>query len=325
MSNPLVSVIVPIYNVENYLPRCVDSIINQEYKNLEIILVDDGSPDNSPQLCEEYAKKDNRIKVVHKENGGLSDARNAGMKIATGEYVSFIDSDDWLDLKTFSVTISKMLETKSEIGAFDFVKAYDDVEATPDLSDEFEVMSSEQAIESTIDNVKVRTQVWNKIYKRSLLDGIEFIKGKLNEDEFFTFRVLHRANNIVYLHRQCYYYYQRQTSIMGNYTLRHLDMVDGVKERLLFISDNYPALYSKAKRSFCSVCLYHYQKLLRHKEADKENIGTNRMKEYRGQFHISFKDVKNSGFLEKVSLLASNSAIGLNLIARLRNIFKYGI
>ena len=96
--NSLISVIVPIYNVEKYLDKCVDSIINQTYKNLEIILVDDGSPDNCPQMCDDYAKKDSRIRVVHKENGGLSDARNAGMKVATGEYVSFIDSDDYISL-----------------------------------------------------------------------------------------------------------------------------------------------------------------------------------------------------------------------------------
>ena len=102
---PLISVIVPIYNVEKYLDRCVDSIINQTYKNLEIILVDDGSPDNCPQMCDDYAKKDSRIKVVHKENGGLSDARNVGMEVATGEYVSFIDSDDYISLDCYETVL----------------------------------------------------------------------------------------------------------------------------------------------------------------------------------------------------------------------------
>ena len=105
--NPLISVIVPIYNVEKYLARCVDSIVNQTYKNLEIILVDDGSPDRCPQMCDDYAEKDSRIKVVHKKNGGLSDARNAGMAVATGEYISFIDSDDWIDLETYDLVLEK--------------------------------------------------------------------------------------------------------------------------------------------------------------------------------------------------------------------------
>ena len=119
--NSLISVIVPIYNVEKYLDKCVDSIINQTYKNLEIILVDDGSPDNCPKMCDDYAKKDSRIKVVHKENGGLSDARNAGMKVATGEYVSFIDSDDWIDLETFSISMAKIEECNAQIVAFNII------------------------------------------------------------------------------------------------------------------------------------------------------------------------------------------------------------
>ncbi|MEE0930952.1 MAG: glycosyltransferase [Acutalibacteraceae bacterium] len=323
--NPLISVIVPIYKVEDYLKRCVDSIINQTYNNLEIILVDDGSPDNCPQICDNYAKQDSRIKVVHKKNGGLSDARNAGMKVATGEYISFIDSDDWIDLNTYMLTVEKMIETNSDIGAFNIILVYDDKEISPDLSQEFEVMNSEQAIETTIDNIKVRTPVWNKIYKKDLLKDLEFKKGKLNEDEFFTFRVLDKANKIVYLHRQNYYYYQRATSIMGKYSVKRLDMVEGVRERLLFISENYPGLYNKAKISFCFTCLYHYQKLLKNANIDSDNIGKRKLKEYRKQIHIGIKDVQERNFLDKVSLLVSNCEFGLELIARLRNILNYGI
>lgn len=113
--NPLISVIVPIYNVEKYLVRCVDSIVNQTYKNLEIILVDDGSPDRCPQMCDDYAEKDSRIKVVHKKNGGLSDARNAGMAVATGEYISFIDSDDWIETSMFELLLNNIFQYDCEI------------------------------------------------------------------------------------------------------------------------------------------------------------------------------------------------------------------
>ena len=123
---PLISVIVPIYNVEKYLDRCVGSIINQTYKNLEIILVDDGSPDNCPQMCDDYAKKDSRIKVVHKENGGLSDARNAGMKVATGEYVSFIDSDDYISLDFYETLLETIVDNDSDIVECSVVKFYED-------------------------------------------------------------------------------------------------------------------------------------------------------------------------------------------------------
>ena len=115
MSQPLISVIVPIYKVEEYLDRCVESLINQTYKNLEIILVDDGSPDNCPQMCEAWAQKDSRIKVVHKENGGLSDARNAGFEVATGDIISFIDSDDWIEPEMFETMLSQMEKDDSDI------------------------------------------------------------------------------------------------------------------------------------------------------------------------------------------------------------------
>ena len=113
--NPMISVIVPIYNVEKYLARCVDSIVNQTYKNLEIILVDDGSPDRCPQMCDDYAEKDSRIKVIHKKNGGLSDARNAGMAVATGEYISFIDSDDWIETSMFELLLNNIFQYDCEI------------------------------------------------------------------------------------------------------------------------------------------------------------------------------------------------------------------
>ena len=115
MSQPLVSIIVPIYKVEPYLRRCLDSIVNQSYTNLEIILVDDGSPDNCPQICDEYASKDNRIKVIHKKNGGLSDARNAGLDICKGEYISFVDSDDWVDEKYIETLLDLAIKENVDI------------------------------------------------------------------------------------------------------------------------------------------------------------------------------------------------------------------
>ena len=322
---PLVSVIVPIYNVEKYLRKSVDSIINQSYKNLEIILVDDGSPDSCPCICEEYAEKDSRVKVIHKENGGLSDARNAGTDIATGEYISYIDSDDWIDSETIKLTLEKMLEVGAEIGAFNVLVVYEGEQVTLDLSEDFEVMNSEQAIETTMRNTKVRTTAWNKIYKAEILKDLRFPKGRLNEDEFFTFRALDRAEKIVYIHRQCYYYFQRKNSIMGEYKINRLDMIDGVHERMLLIEEKYPTLYSKAKTIMCEVCLYHYQLLLKNKDIDRDNAGRKKIKEYRRQLHITLKDVSDMKLINKVTFLMSNSSIGLVLAAKIRNALNYGI
>lgn len=322
---PKISVIVPIYNVEKYLDRCVQSLVNQSYNNLDIILVDDGSPDNCPQMCDEYAKKYSNIKAVHKENGGLSDARNYGMKYAEGEYISFIDSDDWIDTKTYEIIMSKMLETNSEIGAFNVLWYYEGDELKPELSDEYEVMNSQQAIECTIDDIKVKTNVWNKVYKRNIVDELEFPKGKLNEDEFYTFKVLDRATSIVYIHRQCYYYFQRSNSIMGEYKLNRLDMLDGVWARYELIKEKYPEIEVKAKVIFAFCCLYHYQKLIQNKGVDSEGLGRKKIKKYRKRVHISMAEADNMPFINRLSIIMCNSSFGMDFIAKLRNIMKYGV
>lgn len=322
--NDLISVIVPIYKVEDYLCRCVDSIINQTYKNLEIILVDDGSPDNCPAICEEYAKKDNRIKVIHKKNGGLSDARNAGMKIANGEYVSFIDSDDWIDRKTYELAIKKMEETNSQIGAFDYIKTSDENE-NASYNNTVSILNSEQAIGATVNNVSVGTVVWNKIYKKSILEGLSFRVGKYNEDEFFTFYALDKAERIVFIHSKLYFYFQRPDSIMGKYSLKRLDMLDGVYERMLFTEKKYPNIYLKTKISFCGCCVYHYQLILRNKSADSEKIGRKKILSYRKSIKLKYSEITDVSLIEKVSLLFSNSTLGMYLVCIVRNWFKYGL
>ena len=164
---PLISVIVPIYNVEKYLDRCVDSIINQTYKNLEIILVDDGSPDNCPQMCDDYAKKDSRIKVVHKENGGLSDARNVGMEVATGEYVSFIDSDDYISLDFYETLLETIVDNDSDIVECGVVKFYED-NSFDKYSDDLKVTNYDtvDGLEGLINENPFKQHVWNKLYNQ---------------------------------------------------------------------------------------------------------------------------------------------------------------
>ncbi len=324
-NTPLISVIVPIYNVENYLERCLQSILSQTYRNLEIILVDDGSKDSCGEICDNFQKKDKRIKVIHKENGGLSDARNKGLDIATGEYISFIDSDDWIDLKTYEISIRKMQECNAQIVAFNVLWVYDGKEFTPDLSAEYEIMDSEQAILTTVGNTKVRTTAWNKLYKADLIGDFRFIKGKLNEDEFFTFKILDRAEKIVYLHRECYYYFQRSNSIMGKYTLQRLDMVDGVRERMLLAERKYPNIYKETKLSFCEVCLYHYQMILKNKNIDKDKQGRKKLQQYRTSVYLTKQDVSHMNLINKISFLFSNSATGLSFTAHIRNILNYGI
>lgn len=171
-----ISVIVPIYKVEDYLHRCVESIINQAYTNLEIILVDDGSPDNCPKICDEYAEKDSRIKVIHKENGGLSDARNTGLLVATGEYISFIDSDDYIDINMYKSIITYMEEHDLDIAECGIKHVYNNkIKQNDKLDKSIHVFNSEEALKELMLERRFHQTVWNKLYKTKLIK-IFFLK-----------------------------------------------------------------------------------------------------------------------------------------------------
>ena len=315
---PLISVIVPIYKVEEYLDRCVESLVGQTYNNIEIILVDDGSPDSCSKCCDGWIEKDRRIIVIHKTNGGLSDARNAGVLAADGEYIAFVDSDDWIDTETYLLVINKIIETGAQIGAFNIINVGSEP-FTLELSDDYEVLDSEKAIGNTISDTGVKTVAWNKVYHRSVLEGLSFPKGKLHEDEYYTFRALDRAEKIVYLHRQCYYYFQRPTSIMGQYNIRHIDMLEGVKQRMELVEARYPRLYRGAKLSLSQCCMVQYQNLLKHKEADADGEGRKRVKRIRRSIEITKRDI--AGMRKKSALFhrATNSDFGLDTVCRIKN------
>lgn len=257
----LISVIVPIYNVEKYLRKCVDSLINQTYKNLEIILVDDGSPDNCPKICDEYAKQDSRIKVMHKENGGLSDARNAGMNIATGEYISFIDSDDWIKSEMIEDMYNRMIEDNSDLVSSGVLWVDEDgVEIRNATVSENCVLNTEQAMKELINDGKLKQHVWNKLYKADLIKNIPFDKGKYHEDVFWSYKVIGEAERISIEKNSYYFYVQRSKSIMGEkYSAKRLDALDAMKLRCEYTKDKFPKLYNNALSVYIGSCMYHLQ------------------------------------------------------------------
>lgn len=257
----LISVIVPIYNVEKYLRKCVDSIINQTYKNLEIILVDDGSPDNCPKICDEYAKQDSRIKVIHKENGGLSDARNAGMNIATGEYISFIDSDDWIKSEMIEDMYNRMIEDNSDLVSSGVLWVDENgVEIRNATVSENCVLNTEQAMTELINDGKLKQHVWNKLYKADLIKNIPFDKGKYHEDVFWSYKVIGEAERISIEKNSYYFYVQRSESIMGEkYSAKRLDALDAMKLRCEYMKERFPKLYNNALTVYIGSCMYHLQ------------------------------------------------------------------
>ncbi len=214
----LLSIIIPVYKVEKYLPRCVDSVLNQSYSNLEIILVDDGSPDGCPEICDDYCGKDARIRVLHKENGGLSDARNRGIEIARGKYIGFVDSDDYIHQDMYMNLWMNIKREEADIAVCGICKVYGEKPAG-DISFENEaaVYTGRGAVKNIFDAKLYLSSVvaWNKLYKRELFHAVRYPEGKIHEDEFTTYKLFWESAKVVYISGKYYYYYQRDDSIMG--------------------------------------------------------------------------------------------------------------
>lgn len=307
----LISVIVPVYNVEKYLDRCVQSIVDQTYRNLEIILVDDGSPDNCGAMCDAWAAKDSRIKVIHKENGGLSDARNAGMAAATGTLMGFVDSDDWVDADYIAGMYHALCETGSDIAACDVCTIPEGDESFPDGgSGECTVCTPEQAIGSILQGKQFRAVAWNKLYKRELLRQERFPIGKYHEDEFFTYRILAKAKKLVYVDRPLYFYLQRQGSIMHTISYKHLDALDAYLERLAFLEVHFPNLFTREKFSFCTACAAFYRETLQQKSAETAQM-QKRIKNHRKQVCFSLPEIMRAPIRQCLYIVGTGCCIHL--------------
>lgn len=279
MQSPIISIIIPIYKVEPYLRRCLDSIVNQTYTNLEIILVDDGSPDNCPQICDEYAAKDNRIVVIHKENGGLSDARNAGLDICKGKYISFMDSDDWVSLEYINELYSSIKETHADIAIVNHKHVTSFPSKEIQEKRRIKLFSKQQALFKLIAEQHQPFVVsWGKLYRKNLFSNIKFPIGKCHEDEFTSHLLINAASKVVYSNKIMYFYYQRPDSITRENHI--LDIIETFENRLHFtIKNNLSDLIPYAASNLCWKYLnFCYEKYL-NKEEYKQIL--DKAKEYR--------------------------------------------
>lgn len=236
---PAVSVILPIYCVEKYLEQCIDSILVQTCSDLEIILVNDGSTDHCGNICDKYSAKDSRIRVIHKKNGGVSSARNAGLDIAVGEYIAFIDPDDTVHSRYIEILLDLCQRYDCDIAQCDFLAiAEDSVKLPFGQRQRIDILNNRQALSKLCSaNEEVRYVVpWGKIYKRDLFDNIRYPIGRIHEDEFTTYLLFWKARKIVITNQYLYYYIQRATSIMGQkFSISRLDVLDALRERAEFL------------------------------------------------------------------------------------------
>ena len=267
-----ISVILTIYKVEKYLDECLESVVNQTYKNLEIILVDDGSPDNCPKLCDEWAKKDDRIKVIHKKNGGVASARNVGIRAATGKYLSFIDSDDYVERNLYEIAIEKLKENNAQIFVFGRSYLYGDkIEKNNNANEEL-VMNTEEALDKMNMFQYYDVAPWDKVYETKLFDGIEFPLGKLCEDWYIIYKIIAKAEKVVYNSMPLYVYRQRANSIThSNHVEINREPINASKEVLEFIREKYPNIEKNALSKYVVSCIGVYNNYLYYtKDTEKE-------------------------------------------------------
>ncbi len=210
----LISIIVPIYNVEKYLDECIESILKQTYAEFELILVDDGSVDSSGQKADEWSKKDSRITVIHKENGGLSSARNTGIRAANGEYLFFVDSDDYIADNCLEVLLRRSVEENADIVSCKFYNLWVNACRAETRMPSDDVVIEPNVYLERVYLYGVYTIVWNKLYKRELFEGLSFEEGRLNEDAIIIPRLIEKANRIAHSSEALYYYRRRRSGIM---------------------------------------------------------------------------------------------------------------
>ncbi len=247
----LITVVVPVYKVEEYLEKCIESIINQTYKNLEIILVDDGSKDNCANICDEFSKQDTRIKVIHKENEGLSEARNVGIREAHGKYITFIDSDDYIsnDYIEYLYNLIKKYNVSLSICGIQVVwkntKIKDQVNS---LHEEY--LGASDTFKNLLFSKGIEISAYGKLYLLELWQGLEFPKGKMYEDTAVIYKLIEKATNIAYGNKKCYHYVARKGSISKQkvFNKNEEDYIEHTNTMLSYIKEKYPELDSAVER-----------------------------------------------------------------------------
>lgn len=235
-----ISIVVPIYNVEDYIKKCINSIMSQSYENLEIILVDDGSKDGSGKICDEYAEKDERIVVIHKKNGGLSEARNVGIKKATGSLIGFVDGDDYIKKDMYEYLYSLLNTYNADISVCGYAEVINNKIIPNKKKKQDIVYNKEETLRELLKGKIIQDYAWNKLYKKSLFDEVEYPVGKKMEDLGTTYKIIDKSNQIVIGCEEKYFYVQREGSILNSSNSElHIDKYQLGIERYYYIKNKY--------------------------------------------------------------------------------------
>lgn len=320
----LISVIVPVYNVEAYLDKCISSIVNQTYRNLEIILVDDGSPDNCPAMCDAWKEKDSRIVVLHKENGGLSDARNVGMGAAHGEFISFIDGDDWIEPRFFEILQHELEAQNADVAAVQYRLCWEgDACERQSAYEHVTVYDRQTAMRLLIQN-QIKQVVWNKLYRSAQIRDIPFEKGKVHEDEFWTYQVIGRIERFAAIDYIGYDYFQRAGSIMGaGYSPKRLDAVEAKTRRQAYLTEHMPELAPEGARDLLFTCLYHGQQVCKALRGAEKKQAMQVLKTTSKGCTLLNRTVKTESKSHKLWFFGARHCFAMT--CRIRNAFGVGV
>lgn len=261
----LVSVIVPVYNVERYIKKCIDSILNQTYRNLEIILVDDGSTDGSSKMCDEYARNDTRILVIHKANGGQSEARNIGISESKGDYIFFVDSDDYIEYNAIKTMLEIAENKNADMVIADIYSVNEKGEILNEGKGQYtfqneRLFSAEEAAQAF---AELDWGPWNKLYKRSVHKDIYFPQGKIHEDEAIMFQLFEQCNKIVYTNARLYNYLQREGSTTSTkYSLKKMNWFEVWIDNFKYVQEHFPKSKKIVMKKVVITAIYNLDNLL---------------------------------------------------------------
>lgn len=288
MDNKLVSIIIPVYKVEEYLHECIDAVLKQTYKNLQIILVDDGSPDSCGLICDQYKINDPRIEVIHKENGGLSSARNRGLELAQGEYISFIDSDDYVSPVFIEELVNAAEEYNSDVVCVDYTT--EEQKLSCSKHSQSLILNTNDAISMLLNPTGYRCFAWNKLYKKYLFENIRYPEGRLYEDIVTTYELFKFCNKIVYINSPYYYYRVRESSIStSDFSDRNYDLLYAINVVDKSCKKSFPDAYKELHIGFLTYYLAFINQMIVSRKVDQDSE-----KELQRDIFRSFKNMLTS-------------------------------